>query len=420
MMADMRRSRLRALALAVGLAAAASGGTAQQVLPPPPFEPFESKGFEGWTLEHVAFTQGHAGKPVGGPARWAVGGCLPLATHPADQAGRLYTGEADSDARIYFSDQRRQFWLLERGEAWPIAGMGGVGEEDGPATHAQFIYSGVYGGHHDGMVACGHTVYVADNGRLRRIQRGADGAWGVDTVAGKGTKALAPGQAGDLADLGRIGKGLAMDARGNVYFTLNGGLVRATPEGKVTWLATPEQVNADLAAIYKAKWPDAKPPKIALGVGEGVDLVAWADGSAYGGGRTWPSAWKVTAEGRFVPLVNYAPKDRVHKTRWGPGDPACYEPHCSMGWGVAAGGVVWFQNEIPFARTRYEADRVLVLKKDLTWGLLPADSREFFVPPPALSLNAEGTMAEGNAPGPFHSRSAWIRMRRLDAKGVQP
>jgi len=399
------------------LACATAVAGEQGVLPPPPFEPFKTKGFEGWTLEHVAFTQGHTGKPVGGPARWAVGGCLPYAAYPADQPGRLYTGDRESDTRIYFSDQRRQFWLLEKGEVWPIAGMGDVGEADGPAIHAQFHYSGVYGGHHDGVVASGHTVYVADNGRLRRIQRGADGTWAVETAAGKGTKRLPPGQTGVMGDLGRIGKGLGMDAKGNAYFTMDGGLVRASPDGQVAWLITPEKVNADLAAVYKQKWPEAKVPRIALGVGEGVGLIAWADGSVYGGGRTWPSAWKVTAAGQFVPLVNYAPKDKVMKTRWGPGDPACYEPHCSMGWGVGAGGVVWFQNEIPFARTRYEADRVLVLQKDLAWGLLPADSRDFFVPPESLSMNAEGSIAEGNAPGPFHSRSAWIRIRRLDAKG---
>ncbi len=411
----MRASAFALAALFLGCVGARSGEP--EALPPPPFEPFKATGFEGWTLEHIAFTQGHTGKPVGGPARWAVGGCLPLVAHPADQAGRLYTGAKGSDTRIYFSDQRRRFWLLERGEVWPIAGVDDLGDDDGPASHARFHFSGVYGGHHDGMVASGHTVYVADNGRLRRIQRQPDGAWQAETVAGKGAKVLPPGQTGSFGDLGAIGKGLAMDAKGNVYFTMAGGLVCAAPEGKVSWLITPEKVNADLAAAYREKWPDAKVPRIALGVGEGVQLAVWTDGSIYGGGRTWPSAWKVTPDGRFVPLVNYAPKEKLMKARWGPGDPACYEPHCSMGWGVGAGGIVWFQNEIPFARTRYEADRVLVLKRDLTYGLLPPDSKDFFVPPESLSLNAEGTMAEGNAPGPFHSRSAWIRMRRLPMKG---
>jgi hypothetical protein len=390
----------------------ASAAQEARPLPPPPFQPFRTKGFERWTVEHVAFTQGHTGKPVGGPARWAVGGCLPYAAYPIDQAGRLCTGQRASDTRIYFSDQRRRFWVLEKGEVWPIAGTDDLGQEDGPATHARFIYSGVYGGHHDGMAAVGTTVYVADHGRLRRIRRRRDGAWEVETVAGAGTKALRPGRPARLRELSTIGKGLTLDAAGNLYFTLSGGLVRASPDGAVAWLITPEKVHADMAAVYRRKWPDAKPPRLALGVGEGVALLAGPDGAIYGGGRTWPSAWKVTADGQFAPLVNYAPKGKLMSARWGPGDPACYQPHCSMGMGITTGGLVWFQNEIPFARTRYEKDRVTVLKKDLTWGLLPADSKDFFVPPDAMKLNSDNTMAEGNAPGPFHSRSAYIRLRR--------
>ncbi len=415
----MSHARTRnCLAVLAVAAMAASGETAQAAegnfLPPPPFEPFDLKPFQGWVVEHVAFTYGHTGKPVGGPARWAVGGVLPSAVTPADQRGKLYTGEKDSDVRLYFSDQRRRFWLLEKGEIWPIAGMDDLGEKDGPNTVATFIYTGVYGGHHDGMVASGYTAYVADNGRLRRIQRRDDGSWHVDTVAGTGVKGLKPGETGKLSDIGRLGKGLAMDEKGNLYFTLGGGLVKADPEGNTTWLVTPDKVAADMAAVYKRKWRDAKPPRPSLGSGESVSLVVGPDGSIYGGGRTWPSAWKVTQQGEFVPLVNYAPKDKmITGARWGPGDPACYEPHCCMGWGVTSNGLVWMQNEIPFARSRYEENQVTVLKKDLTWGLLQPDSKDFFRPPESLSMDGECTVAEGSAPGPFHGRSVWIRMRRI-------
>lgn len=376
-------------------------------LPPPPFR---FRWLEGWRVEHVAFAVGHTGKPVGGPARWAIGGCLPQAAYPADQAGQLYTGAKDSDTRLYFSDQRRRFWILEKGEVWPIAGADDLGELDGPGPYARFLYTGAYNGHHSGMVASGHSVYVMDHGWLRRIHKREHGTWLVTTVAGQGRRQLRPAEQGDLADLGALGKGLAIDAEGNLYFTLGGGVVRATPEGKVSWLITPDRVRADLAAVYARKWPGVRPRRFELGVGEGVELVVGPDGAIYGGGRSWPPAWKVSPDGRFVPLVGYAPRDRqMGDRRWGPGDPACYVPHCPMGFGVTPEGFVWFQNEIPFARTRYEASRVTVFRKDGTWGL----GEDFFRPPQSAGYAPDGTLVT-NAPGPFHSRSAWIRIRKED------
>ncbi|MCX7804662.1 MAG: hypothetical protein N3A38_05670 [Planctomycetota bacterium] len=388
----------------------ASGGR----LPPPPVPVIDAKILKGdWIVEHIAFTLGHTGQPVGGPARWAVGGVLPVACRPADQAGKIYTGDRDSDVRLYFSDQRRRFWLLEKGEVWPIAGCDDLGEEDGPGQCARFIYSGVYGGGHSGMVASGSTVYVADNGRLRRIQRQSDGSWMVTTVAGLGN-----GPQGTLAGLKGLGKGLAIDPAGNIYFTLGGGLVRADPEGKLTTVITAAKATADMAEIYAKKWPGVKPPAVALGQGEGVSLIWHKDGSIYGGGRTWPSTWKVTADGRFVPLVDYAPKDKMLSARWGPGDPACYAPHCSMGWGVTPEGYVWHQNEIPFAMSRYEFDRnqVSVLDADFTWKVLPADHKGFFKQPEGIRLIPDYGMGEGDAPGPFHTRSMWVRLRPAGSK----
>ncbi|MFC1672219.1 hypothetical protein ACFL01_03690 [Planctomycetota bacterium] len=383
-------------------------------LPPPPFEAVKVKDFPGWRVEHIAFTMGHTGQPVGGPARWAIGGVLPHVCYPADQEGRLYTGEKDSDTRIYFSDQRRRLWMLEKGEVWPIAGADDLGEDDGPGPNARFIYSGVYGGGHSGLVATGHTVYIADSGKLRKIEKQKDGSWLVTTAAGTGSKRLEPGQTGKLSDLGKLGKGLTIDATGNLYFTMGGGLLKADPEGNVSWMITRDKVNSDFTKVFSKKWPGVKVRGVSLGHGEGVGLYAHSDGSVFGGGRTWPSTWKVTASGTFVALVNYAPKDKMFPRRWGPGDPACYEPHCCMGWGVTKEGYVWHQNEIPFARSRYEFDKnqVTVLKKDMTWGIIPSNSKEFFKMPPAMGMNGECTKAEGNAAGPFHSRSMWVRMRR--------
>lgn len=388
------------------------GGTdapAPPLLPPPPFK---VDFLAGWQAEHIAFTQGSSGRPVGGPARWAVGGVLPLAAYPAEHADRLYG--PDTDVRAYFSDQRRRIWLLEKGEVWPIAGADNLGEDDGPGPFASFIYTGVYGGHHDGMVACGYTVYVMDNFRLRRIERQSDGRWLVTTVAGAGRKIPQPGEQTALSELAPPGKGLAIDADGNIYFTLAGGVIRANRDGQASWLISPQKVLADMAEVYRRKWPDAPIPKFTLGTGEGVDLVAHHNGDIYGGGRSFPPAWKVTRDGRFVPLAGYAPKDKLLRDRrWGEGDPAVYEPHCPMGAiGVTPEGHVTIQNEIPFARSRYEDNRVSVLLKDGSWGMLPPDSKDFLRPPQGMEMRMEGVL-EGNAPGPFHSRTAWVRLRRL-------
>jgi len=420
-MRAMTIAKVKAAALAVaglvaagGLALAATKPLdAKRYLPPPPFE---FKFWDGWFVEHVAFTLGQSGRPVGGPARWAVGGCLPGATTPVEQEGKLYTGAKDGDGHMFFSDQRRRFWILEEGEVWPIAGSDDVGELDGPGPYARFIYTGVYGGHHDGMKATGHTLYVADNGWLRRIQRAKDSTWQVQTVAGQGASRKIPPGGMKLADLGALGKGLAIDPEGRLYFTMGGGLVVADPGGKATWVVTREKVGQDFTALYAKKWPGAKVARTpSLGSGEGVGL-AWNPKGIYGGGRTWPQAWKVTFDGTFVPLVNYAPKDKlVSGKRWGPGDPGTYQVHCPMGFGVCEDGVVWMEHEQPSARCRFEEGVVKVLGKDYTWKALPWGSKDYlnYLQTNGMSVNGLCTMAVGNAPGrAFHGRTVYLRARR--------
>jgi len=355
-------------------------------LPPPPFA---AKYFPGWFPEHVAFRMAGTGKPVGGPARWAIDGSEPhpQVFFPTEQHGKLYLGNPDSDVRLFVADYRRRIWKIEAGEAWPIAGSGDLGELDGPGSHATFLYTGVYGGFPQGGVAVGNMVYLLDNGWLRKVEKGKDGAWTVTTVAGKGTKKLISGAPGKLVDVGQISKGMATDAKGNLYLTLLGGLIKADNKGDFTWVITGEQVRKDMAQIYAQKWPDAKIRSFGLGEGEGVGLQMGPDGTVYGGGRTWPSNWKVTPSGKFVPLVNYAPKEAMLGFGWGKGDPASYEPHCSFGWGVTPEGYIWHQNEIPYVRTRYEFDKnqVTVWQKDGAWGL---DKKSALVWPEGNGQNA--------------------------------
>lgn len=378
-------------------------------LPPPPILPPVPP---GWDVEHVAFALGNSGKVVGGPARWAVGGGLPYHVQPADQVGRTYMGQ--SGDRMYFSDQRRHIWIAENGEVWPIVGNDDLGEVDGPAPYARLIYTQSYGGGHKGMVASGDTVYVLDHGWLRRIQRQEDGTWRVDTVAGKGDPkfSVRPGMTCKLSELPSLGKGLTMDTKGNLYFTLNGGLAKADPQGVVSWVITQEKAAQDLAALYAKKWPDVKPPSVSLGSGEGVTLVYHPSGDIFGGGRTWPEAWKVTANGAFVPLAAYAPKEKIGSKRWGPGDPAYYQPHCPMTFSVSFEGWAMIQNEIPGAISRYEPDKVTVLKNDGTWGLIPPDSTDFFgtqVTDRTISMDGA---TWGRVPKPYPSASMLVRIRK--------
>jgi hypothetical protein len=393
------------LAVAAAVAAGAAGGKAAQgeggagAAPPP----FEFKWLPGWKTEHVAFTWGNAGKPLGGASRWAVGGGTIQACYPADHA---------ASGRIYFVDKRRQVWLMDKGEIWPVAGTGDLGFLNGPAEYARFCGSGVYGGNMPGVVASGYCAYISDGG-LRRISRGPDGRWKVELAGGGGkARSLSAGEKAGLADLAGIGQ-LTGDAKGNLYFVLGGGLAKADAEGNASLIISRDKVNADLAAVYARKWPDAaRPNPISLGSGEGCSLAIGPDGAVYGGGRTWPSAWKVTADGVFVPLVNYAPKDRMVKDRrWGAFEPATYEPHCCMGWGITSDGHVLMMNEIPFTLSRCEFDRnrVTVMMPDGTFALEGTPWR----PTGSFGLRPDGSHV-CNAPGPFPSRSSWIRMVKED------
>lgn len=196
-----------------------------------------------------------------------------------------------------------------------------------------------------------------------------------------------------------------MDSKGNFFFLLGGGLVRADPEGKVTSVITAERVARDLAEIYAKKWPGKKTPAVRLGGGEGCSLQVAADGSIFGGGRTWPAGWKITPGGRFVPLCGYAPE--MNKERWGPGDPSGYTPHCPMGRMTVSDGFICLQNEIPYALSRYEDNQVTVLKADGTFGL----GNDFFFPPFEVVFRPNG-LVEGCVSCVPGCQEIWIRCRK--------
>lgn len=373
-----------------------------------PAPPLEVPAPPGWSVEHLAFALGHSGKVVGGPARWAIGGGFPISVSPVEQAAEPYLEQPKQ--RLYLADKNRHVWLVEEGQAWPIVGGDQLGQTDGPAENASFVYGGVYGGAHDGMVASGHNIYLMDAGRLRRIARQTDGTWTVTTAAGRGNQEIKPGESGKLAEIGSLGKGLAIAPDGTLYFTLAGGLLKADAKGTVHWVITAKQAQDQMAAIYAREFPGAEPRGFGLGSGESVKLI-WHDGEIYGLGRTWPNAWKVTAEGKFVPLVGFAPNDQLFSGRWGKGSRARYEVHCPMGVGIWPGGQIIFQNEIPYATARYDADQVSVLMKDGNWALPPSDSKDYYqFQTGHPTFYADGSIQTAS-PQPFPSGSMWIRLR---------
>lgn len=394
-----------------GLVWAESDNPGTSWLPPPPFE---VKVLPGCRAEHVAFAIGHNGRFFGGPARWAVGGSLPGATRPVEQWDRLYLGNKDEGIRIYFHDKRRIIWKLEGDEIWPIAGGNDLGDSlDGPGEFAGFLGPGVYGGGYLSCRATGFALYVNDNGLLRRIERQENGVWRVETIAGKGKRGALPkpGEKVLLSEFGRLGKGLAVDPKGNLYFAIGGGLAKADASGVVFPLITQAQAQRDLEAVYAKKWPSVKPRQVQIGSGEGVSLVWHTDGSIYIGGRCWPDAAKVTPDGKYVPLAGYAPPEALIKeARWGMGDPACYQVHCSFGFSVDPEGHVLARHEIPSALSRYLSDRVEVLQKDGTWGT----SKEFL----NLGLftaipDRHGVWWDSGPPGPYPSKSVYYRLRKV-------
>ncbi len=403
----------------LGLMLCSPGWTLAQVprdsstwLPPPPFE---MKFLPGWKLEHVAFAMCQSGRFFGGPARWAVGGSLPSMTRPVEQADKLYVGDPRDGIRLYFHDHRRIFWKLEGNEIWPIAGGNDLGDAlDGPAEFSGFLGPGVYGGGYFSKAASGQTVFINDNGMLRKLARREDGSWHVETVAGRGKRTKLPGgnEQVPLTAFAPLGKGLAMDPKGNLYLAVNGGLAKADPAGRVTTLITQQKASADLAAIYAKKWPNVKPREVNIGSGEGVSLIWHTDGSIYIGGRCWPDAAKVTPEGKYVPLAGYAPPEATIKdARWGMGDPACYQVHCSFGFAVDPNGYVLARHEIPSALSRYLPDRVEVLKRDGSWGI----GQEFW----DLGnfngiMDRNGIWWHSGPPGPFKSQTVYFRIRKAE------
>lgn len=397
-------SSSRFFSAVIAVVIAAHGSTAQAQ--PGPVDkgaspPFEFNWLPDWKVEHVAFTWGSSGKPLGGPARWAVNGGMVRGHYPPDHA---------ESGRIFFRDHRRHLWMMDRGQVWLIGGTDDLGHADGPAEFAEFCGTGVYGGDVPALTLVGgETVYLSDGG-LRKVSRNPGGRWMVETVGGKGKiQSLASGETAALAELGGIGQ-MAGDQRGDLYFILAGGIARATPDGKVTMLITREKVNSDLASIYKAKWPEsATPSPISLGRGEGCSLVVHSDGTVYGAGRTWPSAWKVTPKGQFVPIANYAPRSKMSAKHWGPFHPAYYEPHCCMGWSLTGMGEVLLINEIPHtvSRCEPEKDQVSVLMQDGTFRL----EGKPWTPPSPLGVLPDGRHVT-NAPGAAPSRSTWLQMRK--------
>jgi len=378
-----------------------------------PAPPFEVKVLPGYRAEHVAFAMGHNGRFFGGPARWAVGGSLPYQVPPVEQLDKLYLGKKDDGVRLYFHDKRRTLWKLEGEEIWPIAGGNDLGDSlDGPGEFSGFLGPGVYGGGYLSVKASGHTLYINDNGLLRKLSRRQDGTWLVETVAGRGKRNALPkpGEQVPLSEFGRLGKGLAMDPQGNLYFALAGGLAKADPAGRVTTLITQAQAQRDLEAVYAKKWPGTKPRPVQIGAGEGVALVWHTDGSIYIGGRCWPDAAKVTPEGKYVPLAGYAPPEALIKdARWGMGDPACYQVHCSFGFAVDPNGYVLARHEIPSALSRYLPDRVEVLQKDGSWGT----GKDFLnLGNFNAIMDRNGIWAEAGPPGPCPSKSVFYRLRK--------
>ncbi|GIW81375.1 MAG: hypothetical protein KatS3mg105_3182 [Gemmatales bacterium] len=408
--------RLALVLLAVGAIAAcavAQEKTADRNWLPAP--PFEIKFLPGWRTEHLAFSIGQNGRSFGGPARWAVGGSLPLITRPVEQADTLYLGKSSPGIRLYFRDKRRVFWKLEGDEIWPIAGGDDLGDSlDGPGEFAGFLGPGVYGGGYFSVAASGHTLFINDNGLLRRLARRADGSWHVETVAGRGKRSGLPEgkEAVLLNEFGRLGKGLAMDPKGNLYLAVGGGLAKADPAGRVTTVITQQKASQDLAAVYAKKWPKSKPRQVNIGSGEGVHLIWHTDGSIYIGGRCWPDAAKVTPDGTYVPLAGYAPPEATIKdARWGMGDPARYQVHCSFGFAVDPRGNVLARHEIPSALSRYLRDRVEVLQKDGTWGV----GKEFLdLHYVTAIMDRDGVWRQAGPAGPYPSRTAFVRIRKVE------
>lgn len=243
---------------------------------------------EQWVVE--AFTDAMGGGPAWGPA---AGVGASLWSMVQDRAGNFYlvVGRGSDADGSQFVDI-----ITPDGIRRHLAGSGALGFRDGPAEEAQFRM-GVGAFYDFCNIGCDDrgNVFVPDNGnnRIRRIFKDDAGRWMVQTWAGGGKTALAPGQncpALEAAISGNLHVAVAPD--GTVTVGSKTLVYRITPDGRtITCLGRwPDSVG-----VYGGKpAPPGGTPTMNL-CGGGCDR----DGNAYFAARSNDVVCKVDAVGRI-------------------------------------------------------------------------------------------------------------------------
>jgi hypothetical protein len=188
--------------------------------------------------EHFAFQRASLSEALGGPAREAL---------------KSWDGEIGGafgpNGDYYQTDVNNcVIFRIRAGQARLFAGDGTRGDRDGPADQARFDLG--VGAYSDAGICCDAvgSVYVseAQAGRLRKIERRADGSWWVRTIAGGGTRMPQKGQWIPARQM-KVGcaSRFALEADGTVTFASHGGIYRLK-DGQGTLLAGVEELKQAL------------------------------------------------------------------------------------------------------------------------------------------------------------------------------
>jgi len=253
-------NKATSLWLAFGLAAAAAlcGGPASSaqrptgtspLAAPNPFDFPSAIDTPAGRVEHVAGT---------GHYSYCGGHCY---DGPARQCGLgVYGGgwAIDADGNIYIPDcQSNRVYAIIDGHFSPLAGTGARGFRDNcPAGRAHFDLR-TYTFHQvcvTGLPAKGKgAVYLADNGRVRRIYLKEGKRWWIETIAGGGTKKLKQGEKAPANDvmLNTYDNSVGADRRQPAVIWIRDqgapawepGLIRITPDGVAEKIRTPKGMN---------------------------------------------------------------------------------------------------------------------------------------------------------------------------------
>lgn len=197
----------------------------------------------------------------------------------------------DASGTVYIADagNYRIRTITSGGVISTLAGSGAAGFLDGDGAHATFSrLAGL-------TIDPSGVVYVTNNGArcIRKVM--PDGQ--VSTIAGSGNL-IECDQFGTKVSI-KLGRGIAMDAQGNLYVSSEACIHKITPDGRMSTLAG------------TGKWGRADGPAAQAQFHDSWGIAVGADGSVYVADTLNGSIRKISPDGVVSTLAGSRDKTRV-------------------------------------------------------------------------------------------------------------